>query len=562
VSQSRLAYTLLLLCAAYVASRAQTPPQAKTGYAVAGVVLNAKTGLPVHDAEVSLIRTPTQNQGRLQTASTVTGDDGHFAFTDIPAGKFELQVARRGYITANYDQHENGSTAIVTGENPQTATLDPTAIEFRLAPQAVLFGNISEDSGDPVPGAHISIFRSRPGRASGNLHSAGQTNADEQGNYEISNLAPGEYYLAVNGTPWYQPQNTGNIKKPAEPRSPLDVAYPTTYYPDATDSAFAAPIAIGAGDRVQINLTLHPTPSLHLTMQIPAGGASHSFTAPQLRQDVFGTTNDIQARMSFLTPPEVRDNGAPNTTVELSGIAPGQYDLALLSPNGQPSRETSVNLASDQTLDAASATPLADLSSKLLPASGGKLPTSLYLMLEPQEGENRLSAQLEPDGSFHIHSLHAGVYELVISSGEYPMTVTHLSATGATVSGRLITIGSEPVTLTATIAESTAILHGFARQNGKSAPGVFLLLVPKDQNAGREAWRTNQSDSDGSFDFPQVMPGEYTLVAIQEGWTLDLPPDPAHSESISKYLAGGLKITVPAHAGDINLKNAVEVQPK
>jgi len=179
-------------------------------------------------------------------------------------------------------------------------------------------------------------------------------------------------------------------------------------------------------------------------------------------------------------------------------------------------------------------------------------------MLDPQEGENPVSGPLESDGTFHFRSVRPGTYEFVVGAGDYPMTVTHISATGATASGRLIKIGSEPVTLVATIAETTAILHGFARHGGKSAPGVFLLLVPANPNAGREAWRTNQSDSDGSFDFAQVMPGQYTLLAIQDGWGLDW----AHPESIARYLPGGLKVTVPAHAGDIQLKDPVEVQQK
>jgi len=535
---------------------AQTPPApAKEGYVVAGVVLNAKTGVPVHDAAVTLIRAPTRSQGRETAASTVTNDDGHFAFAGIPAGKFELQVAHRGYITSNYDQHENGWTDIVTGESPETATLDATAIQFRLAPQGVLYGNISEDSGDPVPGAQISVFSQVAGRGAGSLVRVGQTSADEQGNYEITDLAPGSYFLAVSGMPWYQPQATGMVPSKSESRSSLDVAYPTMYYPDATDSAFAAPIAVAAGDRVPINLTLHPMPSLHLTMQIPAGGANRQFSVPQLHQGVFGTTNYIQARMSFLTPD---DNSGPNTTVELSGIAPGKYDLALLGPNGEASRETSLSLSADQTLDVSSTTPLAEVTGKLLAADGGKLPASLYLVFAPQDGENRVSANLELDGSFRIRSLRPGTYELVAGSGEFPMTVTQLAVNGASVSGRLITIGSDPVTVTATVVESTATLHGFTRSHGKSAPGAFLLLVPENANAGREAWRPNQSDSDGSFDFPQVMPGAYTLLAIEQGWTLDW----GRPEAIAKYLPGGQKVTVPAHAGDMTLEDAVQVRPK
>ena len=563
--RGRFAFSVLLFCAALAA---QAPQQGlnpaggssadaaqRGGHTIAGIVVNAKSGQPVHDAEVTLTRTPSLRQGRVLAASSFTDDQGHFAFPNMPSGKFELHVGHRGYIGADYDQHDSGSTAVVTGESPETATLDIAHLQFLLAPQGVLYGTVTEDSGDPVPGAQISLYRQDPSRGTGGIVRASMANADEQGNYEIANLAPGSYFLSVSGSPWYltQPQPAPS-KSAGQPRSPLDVAYAVTFYPDATDAAFAAPIAVAAGDRIPVNLSLHPVPSLHITMQIPSAGPNRGFSAPQLLQQVFGTTNYIQPRMMFNGPNE-RDG---STTVELTGIAPGQYEMALIGPNNDSNRETAVNLTFDENLDISAATPLASVSGKLAAAGGGKLPQSLFLVLSPQEGETRDTSRVEADGSFHFRSVRPGTYELIASTGEYPMTVTQLAASGASVAGRLIKIGSDPVTLTANVAETTAIIHGFARSNGKSAPGVFLLLVPTNPNAGREAWRTNQSDSDGSFDFPQVMPGQYTLLAIQEGWTLDW----SSPESIAKYMPGGLKVVVPAHAGDIPLKEAVEVQSK
>jgi len=83
MSQIRIAFALLLLSATCAPMRAQTQP-AKTGYAIAGVVLNAKTGQPVHNADVTLNRTPTRSQGRQPADSTVTDADGHFAFGQPP----------------------------------------------------------------------------------------------------------------------------------------------------------------------------------------------------------------------------------------------------------------------------------------------------------------------------------------------------------------------------------------------------------------------------------------------------------------------------------------------
>ena len=86
----------------------------------------------------------------------------------------------------------------------------------------------------------------------------------------------------------------------------------------------------------------------------------------------------------------------------------------------------------------------------------------------------------------------------------------------------------------------------------------MILLVPKDPATEREMFRRDQSDSDGSFELSRVVPGEYTVVAIEDGWTLDW----ARAEVIAHYLAGGQKITVPPRIKDFAMKEMVTVQPK
>jgi hypothetical protein len=54
------------------------------------------------------------------------------------------------------------------------------------------------------------------------------------------------------------------------------------------------------------------------------------------------------------------------------------------------------------------------------------------------------------------------------------------------------------------------------------------------------------------------VPGESTLVAIEDGWTLDW----AKPEVIAHYLPKGQKVTIQAHRKDTALPEAVEVQAK
>jgi 5-hydroxyisourate hydrolase-like protein (transthyretin family) len=530
------------------------PPAASNLHEIAGAVLNTRTGLPIRDVEVAVFRSKDDSL----VVQTATDAEGHFSVPQLPDDKYSLRASHRGYIPAAFEEHENGSTAIVTGEGRIS-----TGLRFMLAPQAVIFGVITDDSGDPVPGATVSLYRQDPRVGTGKAVRASGTGADEQGNYEIANLAPGSYFLSVTATPWYathRPTPNGAQPKASEPRSPLDVAYPAAYYPDVADSSFAAPIVVNAGERVPINVTLHPVPAIHVTMQLPATGTNGQFSMPQLQREVFGYPDGVQANISSAT------NGEPSaahsvTTIEISGIAPGAYNVELNGPNGESSRATAIDLNSDQAIDLSSATPLAEVSGKITMAGGEAPPSSLFCILTPEQNENQASAPVGPDGSFHMHSVRPGSYEFAIftiNTFGYPMTTTHLTASGATLKDHRLTVGGEPVTLTATLAGSTGSVNGFAKFDGKPVSGIFLELIPKNTTAGRAAFAVNQSDSDGSFNFLHVLPGEYTLVAIQEGWMLDWT-DP---QAMAPYLPKGLNVIVPLHSQEINLKDSVEVQPK
>ena len=520
-------------------------------YEIAGVVLNARTGLPIRDAQIIVRRSKDASL----VVRTATDSEGRFSIPQLAGDKYSLQASHRGYIGAAYEEHDTGSTAIVTGEG-----LVSTGLRFMLAPQAVIFGVITDDSGDPAPNAVVSLFRLNPGAGPGKMLRMRGAGTDEQGNYEISHLSPGSYYLSVTATPWYasyrSPQNSAQAKSGhSQSRTPLDVAYPAAYYPDASDSSFAAPIVVGAGERVPINVTLHPVPALHISMPMPTINGQTSM--PQLHREIFGNSDPVQANVTSTSPSEPSGSRSV-TTVEISGIAPGAYEMELNDPNGESSRVAAADLNSDQAIDVSSAMPLVDVTGKVAMAGGEAPPSSLFVRLAPKQGQEEITAPIEPDRSFHLRSLRPGTYEFSVQVFAYPMTITHLTAAGATFKDHLLTIGSEPVTLTAELTESSATVNGFATQNGKRASGIFLELIPKNATAGRAAFAVNQSDSDGSFNFRHTLPGDYTLVAIQEGWTLDWM-DPA---AMAPYLAKGLKVSVPPHSQEINLKDSVEVQPK
>jgi hypothetical protein len=552
----------------------QTASSSQTGRTIDGTVLNAATGRPLGNASVSLSIT---NEDRSPLAETITGPDGHFAFPQLRDGKYSLAASHRGFIPAAFDEHPTGSTAIVTGPG-----LVSTGLQFRLEPQAALYGFVTEDSGDPVARAQIILSRlsTDTGKAGNTASRPQRFFAEEDGSYEIANLAPGKYYIAVTGKPWYavEGQSVFNVTRSSEPaghpHSPLDVAYPTTYYPDATDQAYAAPIELAGGERVPVNFTLHPVPSIHITMQFQNTGTMPA-PMPQISQSIFGSSEVVQTNISLTTPDSKKNSGSV-TSVELSGFAPGQYDLRMLGENNDSGQERPVNLTSDQSLDISGTVPVASISGKITrlaetannPAQqrpqselddGGH--AEFQVTLTDQQGDRQYSAMIARNGAFRVANIRPGVYDLSVVDRGASLAFAQLSAAGATIEGHQVTIGSEPVTLSAKVVDATATIHGSAKLDSKPMGGIFLELVPMG-SAGplprSSAMQTNQSDSDGSFDFPKVLPGPYIVLAIEEGWNLDYEsPD-----ALLPYLAHGLKITVPLHSRDIVLKDPVKVQPK
>jgi hypothetical protein len=114
--------------------------------------------------------------------------------------------------------------------------------------------------------------------------------------------------------------------------------------------------------------------------------------------------------------------------------------------------------------------------------------------------------------------------------------------------------------LVATVSQSETRVEGFTRnKNGKGQPGVMMVLVPKEAAAFPSLVRRDQSDSDGSFSLRDVAPGQYTVVAIQDGWELDW----ARQEVIGRYLSHGVAVTVTEGSGKLlKLSEAVPVQSR
>lgn len=75
--------------------------------------------------------------------------------------------------------------------------------------------------------------------------------------------------------------------------------------------------------------------------------------------------------------------------------------------------------------------------------------------------------------------------------------------------------------MTAELVESVVGIEGVVEKKGKAIAGVMVALVPNDPEANVELFRRDQSDFDGTFSLRGVIPGTYTIVAVEDAWGFD-----------------------------------------
>ena len=515
MTQSPRTLLLTIACATAIAALAQAPT-----YRIAGTVINSTTGAPVQGATVAVLA--VEDSQRI--ASVHSANDGRFAVEGLPAGKYQLTASKRGFTTAAYDEHEQFSSAIVTGEGQ-----NPTNLLFRLTPGAVLRGVVTSDGGDPVEGARVMLFtRPQTHDPSAKIQQADAAITDDTGAYEFDNLPKGSYLLAVAAEPWYALHSGGARQAPRNPS--LDVAYPTTFFDSTTEEASASPLLLTGGSRVEADVNLHAVTAVRLTVEAPRK-PDGSNVPPQLRQTVFGTEVSVEGALQM---------GADRA--EMEGLAPGQYELT----QGDPPRVVVLDAISSQQIDPGAGIPAFPLSGTLQTASGSPYTGEAVVTLEPADAATGLKPLVSEfnRGSFSFSAVPAGKWTLAAEQSGLPVPVLSVALGDRAHAGNLITVQDRPQTIVVRVSADGMRVEGFARKNGKGAPGVMVLVVPKNPSAFPAMVRRDQSDSDGSFSVRDVSSGDYTVLAIENAWDDQNPLDWARREVIARYLPGGISVTV------------------
>ena len=259
--------------------------------------------------------TITRNDRRDQQATVITGEDGSFYFTDVPAGKYTLSAESHG-VNKTFLEDGQYSTGIAVGPG-----LDSAHIVFPLPAPTSLTVEILDEQGEPVRNAQVMLFRRHIEAGWAQVQLLRQQNSDEDGRCRWAHLDPGTYFAAAGGRPWYaqsmfaQSMPGGQSPESEAATKELDVAFPTTYYPAAANLQEASPIQIADGDESKIRITLRTVPAVRIS--INEGSASFRYVH---------VCRDARTRRHPIASPaasyvSTNDQGGSG----LRGLAPGTY---------------------------------------------------------------------------------------------------------------------------------------------------------------------------------------------------------------------------------------------
>jgi hypothetical protein len=569
MDRSLLVLALLVAAVAAPARQAPRARAAETGR-ISGRIVHLSTGQPLSGIEVSI--SPTEQ--RDVSVQVVTGADGRFLFEDVAKGKYSLIAQGRGFSLQAYQQHGQYSTAVAVGPG-----LNSENLIFQLVADASISGLVVDEENEPVRSGEVLLFARARAGGPGKATLQSRSGLDEQGRYHFGHLQPGSYVVAINAQPWYAQEppapprtarlsNDGdstanseaaNLDPDAQDSTPLDVAYRTTYFADATDPETASSIVLHPGERATADITLRTVPALHLTVRNIGADPKQPGTVTVMQRLFDGAPVAVQARTQQIAPGVVR----------ISGISPGHLTLNLRSFTGKEWRSEArdVEIAADTEIDASEQTTgTVTIHGTMRSSGNAPLPTATHIRFFNRATGVNFGAQVSTKGEFETQQNFSGptIYEVAAFSNP-DSAVQNIAATGARVVGRTLLLPRNgTVQLTITMSKGLARIDGTVLRGEKPVSQSMVLLVPQNVEGNVDLFRRDQSDSDGTFSLYRVLPGKYIVMAIENGWDLEwqnpavLKPFLEHGQPVEITGAQTYKVSVTQQDSAIQASDSAQ----
>jgi protocatechuate 3,4-dioxygenase beta subunit len=479
-------FFILLFAAAIAAGQ----PAQKPG-SVEGLVVNSATKSPVGKAAVTL-----HNAAKGFAYAAVADDAGRFQFPSVEPGANYTITAEAPGFTQEPARHARPFTV---AEDRKV-----TGIAASLLPGGAVSGKVIDADGDPVSGIQIQLLAYGYESGARQLGIGGSGETDDRGEYRLSLLAPGRYYVLSN-TRERQPDPPGRMH-----RSQPDSDYPATFYPAALDISGATPIDLPPGGEVGgIDLRLQKIPLFHIRGKVAASPEG----SQNMRAGLFMARCEPGERGII--------SGTWNTIVSMDGtfdvphVAPGSYCVT-----AQVNRDFAYQTVtvSDRDLDNVTLTlaPAFQIRGSVV-VEGAPLDNlrNLTIMLGPVDTITGYAVgRAQSDGTFVLDNARALSYSVDYNGLPANAYVKSIRIDGRDAPEGTIDVTSAADSLTLVLATDTGQVTGSLRSANGDAADIAVVLAPAGQSL-RHRVRSAFTDANGNFTVTGLAPGDYKAFAFE-----------------------------------------------
>lgn len=505
---------LLLAFLALLPARQQLGEPPTQQATIEGRVVKTGTEEPLKKAWLMLHRA----EGPGNPYSTSTDSSGRFIFKDVPPGRYNLWAERNGFVRQVYGQRGPNQSGTTLTLGPGQTLKD---IVFRLIPAAVITGRVYDEDGEPVAGALVQVMRYGYRQGKRELLPAGSETerSNDLGEYRISGLAPGQYYVSAVSAPAWGRSAAAFAEKAG---GKTEESYPPTYYPGTNDPARATPLELRPGEVLgAIDIGFMPTRAVRIR-----GRVFNAVTgAPGRGAEVMLLPRESGVRR-FTTRSQTYVDDTQGA-FELPGVTPGSYDLEAhwWSENTEYHTRLALEVGtSDVEGINLVINPGVQMSGRV--RVEGEAPvklTTLHAYLE-LTGDSIVymgqESSVKADGSFVLSNVSEGEYRVALAGlpQDCYLKSARLGGEDVLEGGLKVMGGKSGGSLELVVSAGAGRIEGIVL-NAEQQPvaGAHVVLVPELPRRHQiRLYQSNTTDQYGRFTLGGISPGDYKLFSWAE----------------------------------------------